>query len=803
MKKHFLFFLLTSSMMANAQRPQGENKREEEKKGEIYGNVLDSLTNESVSYATVLAYSQPANQMVGGVVTDDQGNFSIQNLPFGLYTLKVSFIGYNPKFIEGISLEENKTSHLEKDILLAATMLDVVEVIGDVPEFRYEIDKKIVNVEDQQNTAGQSALEVLENVPSITVNADGTVSLRGSSSFTLLIDGVPTILDPNDALAAIPASTIKEIEIITNPSAKFDAEGTSGVINIITKKNKLQGSALLADLTGGTFGNNSADLSLSIKRKTIAFDLSANYSSRKRPNEETEERITNYDSLTNKLVSSGTSDFIRTSWKVGGGFQWNPNNSHNLVIRYDYNPMVMVPFNNKSFWSYDNGNLVNSFYTDQDQFIEITQNSSSLFYQYNIKRDQNHFITVRAVANLKYVTQNDSTLSFNQDGSLTAGNVYTELGPSNMYRFNVDYRLPVGKLSKFETGLQAQFGQSGDIGRNYVYNDSSQLFSLNELFSSDVEYVRNVHAAYAIFGGQFKQLGYQMGMRMEYTQRTITSTSAISFTSINRPDWFPSAHLSYSFKNKGQLMLSYSRRIERPRSWFFEPFVTWESPFQVRSGNPNLQPTYINALETSFMKPLKKKGFFSFEAYYRSKNNELAWVNTVYEDGILIKQPYNIGFSQSLGAEGMFDFNFTKWYGLNASFNAYIFDLAGQIEGQDYGARSYNWNASIRNSFNFKGWMLQFSSRYKSGSVEPQGRSIGAFTQDISLKKSFYKNKLTFNLQARNAFLTSRQETFVNTTNVSIHELSVPKGPFISLTVALKLNNYQKFYERDENLDDF
>ena len=796
-----IFILLTQ--FAVAQHGEGERGgRGDGVKGEIWGNITDSLSDEAIGYATVKAFKVPSGDLAGGALCDEKGEFSIKNLPLGKYRVEISFAGYNPKVVDGIELTDSYTSYQMENVAVSPSTLDVVEVVGGVPEITYEIDKKVVNVEDMQNTAGQTALEVLENVPSIIVGSDGTVTLRGSSSFTLLIDGVPTILDPSDALAQIPASSIQDIEIITNPSAKFDAEGTSGVINIITKKKKLEGMSMLWNGSAGLFNNYNTDVAFSVKKEKFAFDINANYRRRSRPEDNTENRHTVYDSLVNDLNATGLSDRVFGGYGGGIGFQWTPNSGHKLVIKSDYNQRNMQFIEELDFENYNDGELIESFFTDDRTEVDMWSNSNSLYYQHNIKRNKKHYFSVKAIANLRFVDQADSTLSYDGDQNLIRGNVYTELGPSNMYRFNFDYVLPIKEDFKFETGAQAQFGRSFDDGDNYQWNDSTQMYEYLPLFSSDVNYVRDVHAGYAIFGGQLKKFGFQAGMRMEYTFRKVTSDNFPNFTEIRRPDWFPSAHLSYSFENKSQLLLSYSRRIERPRSWYFEPFVTWESPYGVRSGNPDLEPTYITVVDFSYMMPLKQKGFWSLESYYRRSTGTLQWVQSVYEEGILIRRPYNVGTQQRIGMEAAFNYNFTKWYQLNFGANAYYFDLNGSIEGDDFSSNSFNYNFNLRNTFNIKEWIFQINGRLRSGSVEPQGRELWSFVGDVSLKKSFYKNKLTFVLNARNAFLTDRDIEYVYTENVEIYQAEIPRGPMLSLTVSVKLNNYEKFYN-SEQLDDF
>ncbi|MFT5821201.1 MAG: outer membrane receptor protein involved in Fe transport [Crocinitomix sp.] len=806
------FLLITTlffTMILAAQPPQGGGgmrgggDKPGDNKGEIFGNIIDSISNEALAYVTILALKLPENKTVGGAVTSDNGNFSIPDLPVGTYTLKISFVGYDVKLIKAVKLTEDQITYNLKDLQLAPSILDVVEVSGDMPEIRYEIDKKIINVEDQLNTDGQTAIEILENIPSITVSADGTVSLRGSSSFTLLIDGIPTILDANDALATIPANTIKDIEIITNPSARYDAEGTSGVINIITKKNKLQGVSCLVNLSAGRFNNYSGDIALNLKKNAFTFDLGANISDRGRPNETIETRTTTYDSVVNVLRSEGENNWRRQGWGVNGGVQWAPNNSHVLVLRSNYRSNVMIPYSNFAYLNYDDDSLISDFYNEQNNNIDFTNSSTSLYYQYNIKRNKDHNISVKAVLNIKDVVQFDTTLSYNNDGTIRSGNLYTETGPSNSVRFNIDYRLPLKKDKKFEAGLQSQIGSSGDVGRNYVYNTSTTVFDFDPLLSSDVEYARDIHAAYSMFSGKYKRLGYQLGLRAEYTLRNISSSTAVNFTEINRLDLFPSAHFSYSLKNKSQILLSYSRRIERPRSYYFEPFITWESPFNVRTGNPNLLPEYINAFEVSYIKPIKQKGYFSLEGYFRKSNGIINRISTVYEQGILISQPYNIGSSESYGLEATLTYKLKRWWKINASGNAYMFNLKGSLNDVDYSRESFNYTGRLTNTFTLKGFMIQLVSRYNSGSVIAQGESFDSFTQDLSVRKSFMKKRFSVSLSGRNLFGTQRRGSITTTENVEFYSISKPLAPQITLSVSIKLNNYQKAFERSEQMDDF
>lgn len=780
-----------------------QSKNKQSPIGEIFGNVQDSIDNSSLSYITIRVFTEKDKKLVGGSVSSENGTFSISNLPFGSYFIDVSFAGYQTKLFENINLSKNESTHQLKNILMAPLMLDEVEISSSRPLINYEIDKKIINVEDQINTDGQSAIEILENIPSITISAEGTVSLRGSSSFTLLIDGIPTIMDASDYLASIPASTVKEIEVITNPSAKYDAEGTSGVLNIVTKKNKLEGLSLLINGQLGLYKNNSSNISLSSKRKKSSFDLNASFRMRSNPNEQINNRITTYDTVINRLYSSGDKNWRRTNFGINGSYSWKPNNSHILLLSGKLKSNLMNPYNNLQYTNYSNAVVTDEFRTTAHNYIQFMNNSFSLNYQYNFKRNKEHNLSFKAIANFSGANQQDTTLTYDTEGRIISGNLYTETGPSNSNRYKVDYTRPM-KNMKLQSGIQSQFGNSGDVGKNYTLDTITDTFIFDSIYSSDVDYVRDIHAAYVMLGGKQKQFGYQIGLRAEYTFRSISSSNSIKFNDINRLDWFPSGHFSYNLKKGGQLMASYSQRIQRPRSYYFEPFITWTGPFNVRSGNPNLQPTYIDVFELNYLHPLSKNNFFSIEGYARKNKGIIQRLSTVYAQDILITRPENIGNSAAYGLEASIDYQMFKWWKINTGGNAFLYQLSGQLAEELYSAESINYNVRLTSTFTvLENWFVQFISRYQSGSVTAQGLEYSNFTQDVSIKTNLASKKISITLQGRNVLNTARRQSISTIENVFLYSRSIPYYPQLFLSLSVKLNNYQKKYEDQEEMDDF
>lgn len=793
--------LLAAVCLSLSSLSQGKSAFE----GEIFGNVLDSLTNEPIEYVTVTATKKGEDAIVAGVITEANGQFSLAITEENTYLVKLAFIGYDTKLVEVKIDKSNPTQNL-KDFILAPTSLKGIKITGEKPPVRYEIDKKIVNVEDQDINVGQSAAEVLANVPSIQVDDEGNITIRGSSNFMLLINGIPTAMEANNALQSIPASSIKDIEIITNPSAKYDAEGAGGIINIITKKKKLEGISVMANGNYGSFENYGGDVAVSIGKKDVTFNIGGNFNQRHRPRDIEKIRTTQINDSTESIIlSNGYGAWKVFGYGLNGEFQWQPNNSHTLIVGGELSKRDMRPYHYLDFREYTNESLVQAYENRQDNIIDINTMSASLFYQYNIKRDKNHFITLKAITNQRDVEQLDSAMYYDDNGEFIGGTKYSEVGPSDFVRFNFDYQRPLKDGGKFQTGAQAQLGTSADDGRSYFWDSTLQEFVFNQAFSSYVDYTRDVYAGYAILNGKKEKFGYQLGLRAEYTHRTIEASNFGDFTTIKRLDWFPSTHFSYDLTKESQVLANYSRRIQRPRSWYFEPFITWETEYNVRSGNPDLVPEYINSFELSWIRQLAKdKSYVTIENYFRSTSNLIERVSTVYQDNVIITRPYNIGTASALGIEPSLQYKVKEWYDLNVGLNIFYFAVSGEIENVDYSANSFNYSARFTNTFKVqKDWVFQLVGSYESPTVNAQGSKLGFYSMDASVRKTLAKGKYTLSLAGKNLLQSKRDHVTIETDNLYLIRRNTPRGPLLTASISVRLNNYKKVASRHEDADDF
>jgi outer membrane receptor protein involved in Fe transport len=640
--------------------------------------------------------------------------------------------------------------------------------------------------------ASATAIEVLENIPSVTVDMDGNVSLRGSSGFTLLIDNKPSPMEATEALQMIPASNIKDIEIITNPSAKYNAEGTSGIINIILKKNKLEGISTLVNLNGGNYDNYAGDFLVSINKNKVKFNIGANYRNANRYRDITQERLITFNEGESAVNSTGLHRFFRTNYGLNAALEWAPNRKSSFSFGVNGSQRQYNAAANYDFRELTNGVLINE-YTNKErtlrQFYGLTLSSG---YEYLINGDKEHRINITGMYNLNDGEEDALTESFDLLGNRQEGNNSTEVGPSKLFRIDLDYEKPLKNKAKLKIGARTDFGNNSDDQNSFELNKTTGEYVKLPLFSSIVNYKQNVYAGYAIYSGKHKEkLGYQFGLRSEYTDRNIAMETMSSETVIQRLDLFPSAHFSYQMSKKNQLKANVSRRIQRPRSWNLEPFIFWEDPYTVRQGNPNLLPEYIQSYELGWISELKK-GSFSLEMYHRNTINTIERIQEPYDSSVVLKRPINAGVSNSTGLEVAYRKRFKDWWSVDLGVNSFFYQISGVLNDVAFDSEAFTYNVRFANTFNIASdWKFQLISSYTSPRATAQGRTNGYYSVDLALKKDFWKNRMSSSFQFRNALNSIKRETWIDSPTLSTYRLAVPRWPVFSVALAFRLNNYK------------
>lgn len=770
----------------------GNKPVEPDKEGIVKGKVFDSKSKQPVEYATVAIYSSIDNSVITGTISDQHGEFKIKGLKPGSFYIVVSFMGYEDNRFDDIIIDRGRMLVDLGEIKLGAgrTALDEVEVVAERQSVEFKIDKKVVSVGKQMTSASLSAIEVLENVPSVRVDIEGNVSLRGSTGFTVLIDGKPTVLEPSDALRQTPASTIENIEIITNPSAKYQPDGTAGIINIITKKNRTQGMQGLVNLKGGSFGSYGGDFLLNWRKKTTNFYIGGDYNNRPFPGESYSERRTTADGITTIIKADGDNERSYNGGGLRTGFDWD-------ITQRDFFS-VGLRYGNYQMQSNSELDYLTTTMPDDNLVEELSLNDSerggdyvSLTGNYQHKFAQKGH-ELNAQVNYRYRDGDEFSKNVLQDaaGIINDGSKTTEKGPSGRWELRLDYTKPVGETDKFEAGFQGRASESEDVTELYWYESDQQDFILQSDKSNNTQYNRNIYALYSTYNGNLGNFGYQAGLRGEYTFREITSVKENDRYTIDRFDYFPTLHLSYKLPKDHQVMASYSRRIDRPRGYYLEPFITWEDMYNVRQGNPDLKPEYIDALELAYLKQWEKSQL-SLEGYYRVTHNKVERIKSVYEEGILLSTVANVGTDYALGLEAMYNVPLFKWWEVNLMGNIYDYRIEGVKNEESFERSSFNWSSRVNNTFRLnKRSQLQFNGNYDSPSITSQGESKGYYTLNAAFRMDFMDRKLSATVQARDLFGTAKHESITEEPDFYNYQKRIRNAPVISFTLSYRINNF-------------
>ncbi|BDX38161.1 TonB-dependent receptor [Tenuifilaceae bacterium CYCD] len=770
-------------------------------KGSIKGFVFDSTANQPLEYATISLVKADNKKVITGTISDASGFFKISGVEFGKYTVEITFIGYFTKKIEGVEISpKNKSIDIGQVELKPATRtMEEVVVKADRPTLQYKIDKKVINVSQQHTSASGTAAELLENIPSVTTDIDGNVSLRGSTSFTVLIDGKPTVLEPSEALAQIPASQIENIEIITNPSAKFDPDGVAGIINIIMKKNKLQGFSGIFNLNGGTQNRYGGDFLITLRKNKFNFYIGGDLNNQEFIGESTSRKYTIKNDTISYLNSSGGFTRGRYSYGVRGGLDYNINAFNTISLGFrvgnrngsgnsdlTYNSWNSPSTYNKSYLSKENSDRGGDFYT------------ATLDYNHNFSK-KGHTL----VGQFIFEKSNSSDIDITKvidNNVISSGQKSEEDGPETEYRLKLDYTLPTGEKNKFEAGLQSRVELENTSNSMYEYNPATSTFDFQQLYSHKVDYATNIHSAYSTYSGEYNKLGYQIGLRGEYTYRFISLAGENQNFTLDRFDYYPTLHVSYTLPKDQQVMASYTRRIARSWGYNLEPFITWEDAHNVRIGNPSLKPEFIDSYELSYQKNFGKNTI-SIDLYYRITNNKVERITSVYdaEEQIFLNSIDNIGKDYSFGSEIMFGLDLAKWWHVDLMGNLYDYKEKGDLLGESFDKNSFNWNSRLNNTFKIgKNTRVQLNGMYNSPTVTAQGRSEGFLMTSIAAKQDFMKNKVSLTLQVRDLLHTSGHEMTSEGTDFYSYRKFKPDGPVVSMTLTVRLNNYKPDRKRQQ-----
>lgn len=737
--------------------------------GKVTGRVWDDGSNQPLAFATVAIF-KGEGVLVEGTVTDAEGKFAV-DLPFGDYYGQVEFMGYEPYKMGEFSLSKEKPVQTLGDIRLQTNTSNLQEVVieGDKPLMELSLDKRIFNVGEDLANAGRTTADLLTNLPSVSVDTQGNVRLRGSDNVRILVDGKPSGLvsfKGSRGLQQLPASMVERVEVITNPSARYEAEGTAGVINIILKKEHRQGFNGSIEGILGTPTNVGLAANLNYRHRKINWFVNYGIARRKLPREGTlyQEAFGGDTLLISKQYTEGYVNSLDNNVRAGLDYFFNDNNvltASYLLRRSDAHRITDIRYED-FIGSVDN---LDSFTLRRQDEKEKEPNSETLVTYKRSFGEKGHELTT-VFTYLDYWENSDQLFTqntFSPEGILDPEKALVQTSINDefekQYLIQVDYEKPIAKEGKFETGLRSSFR---NMENDFVVSEQDENGDFNPIpgLENIFLYRENIHAVYGILANKSKKLGYQAGLRGEFTDVKTTLVKTDEQNPREYFNLFPTAHLTYKFSQENALQFSYARRVKRPLYNDLSPFMTFSDARNFFSGNPDLDPEFTDALEMGHIKYFEKGTLFS-TVFYRYTTDKIERIRSVDGEGNALIRPENINSENSFGLEFTADYAPHTWWKMDINANFFYATIDGSNIQDSFTATTYSWYARYSSRFNFaNGYQVQFRANYQARQKTAQGERKGIFFMDISGSKDVFKRRGTLVLNIIDV-LNSRRDRYV------------------------------------------
>ena len=761
MNKTSLFFLVFTFTILNVfgQKPQNNQLS-------IVGKIIDSNTKEPLEYATIVLKNQKTKQLSGGI-TDEKGNFNISVNP-GTYDISFEFISFKTQEIPNKII--NSTLNFGTIELSEETdKLDEIVIIAEKSTVEIRLDKRIYNVGKDMTVKGGSASDVLDNVPSVDVDVEGNVSLRGNENVRILIDGKPSALvglSGTDALRQLPADAIERVEVITSPSARYDAEGTAGILNIILRKGLATGLNGSMNATVGDPKQYRIASNVNFRTKKFNFFTNLGYRNSSGPGKFlTNLSIFENESFNSLRIEDRDFERNRNGYNINVGLEYFLSKKSSITGTYFYRDSNNQNLSTNNINVYDVDDILE--YTDlriQDEDEIDNTSQISLNYTNNFNTS-GHKLTV----DVQYSDSEEIESASIDDSLATENNITTEKSKNTLIQ--TDYTLPIGENTQFELGYRGDFQ---DLNSNFLVNRIPEL-DFNP--SNNLIFEQNVNAIYSQLGNKINKFSYLLGLRTEITDVKVRLTNTNENFDYNYSELFPTINFGFERTDNQSFTLGYSRRLRRPRYWYLNPFESRNSQNIIYKGNPGLIPTFTNSFDLGFLQKIGKLTLnssiyyqHSINAIQRVSRDEIRLLDGVNQV-ITIREPINLASEDRFGFELTANYNPSKKVRLSGSFNLFkqeskgvyeynkftIDGISGEInstpELQDLGNVNNSWFSRFNATFTLPG-KIQMQNRlsYRGPRFTAQSESKGIFSTNIALSKDLFSEKGTVVLNVSDLF---------------------------------------------------
>ena len=769
----------------------------------IAGVVVDAATKKPLVYANIVLRAQESGDVAASTYSGETGEFILAGLKPGRYAMTVSYVGYTPREVRDLVIESS-TTRLDAGVIgLSEKPVDVGEVTveADRPEEEFHLDKKVINVGKSLQNRGGNALDVLRDQPSVRVDANDNVTLRGSSNFTVLINGRPNAFQGADALRQIPANLIQSIELITNPSAKYEAEGSAGIINVVMKKEKNYSTSAIFNMGAGTRDKYNTDATVTMNMGDTKLTGGADY---------------------RRMTYHQVQDVDRSTFTPAGDI-YNHTDLRRRDMRDQYTVRLGIEHSFDAQHSFSlNGSggqvkIPRSFSMDvhntspQEDLYQMIRNNFDLtatffntsgFYEYQITPEVSK-LTVEGNYTRVLLPYTQLTQEFDSDPAFTtkAPDPYSVYLDSDAHRHEarakVNYANKLSAASTFEAGAQTDYSIRHYDVTNNIYDWGVQDWAMDPLLSNSYELANYVHAGFAQYSNVFAEFQYQVGLRAEYMDRLLTQETLGEDYAYDKLDWFPSFSLARKLGGH-QLQFSYTRRINRPNENLLNPFPFYSDTYLSSAGNPRLLPEYTHALELNYQKMFKGL-YLSVQTYARLSTNSMWQAQSVDDNGKMTITFGNFAETSNMGAEISVSLRPTEWPRLDPNINLFNYAVSGDAYGRAIDQSAFTWTARLSAIATLSSsTRLQVTGMYLSEQIGPQSTTDPLFYLSVTARQDFFDRVLSLTLQARNLLKTSYYDVSSSGVNFANSFVVKPEVPIVNLTLSWNFNNYRPTRRREE-----
>lgn len=762
----------------------------------IKGKVVDAVSNEPIDFADVLLFVKGNTNPISHTIPDAKGFFSLADIKDGEYSLLIKLVGYDlfsrPDIVLDSSVNDLDLGTIRMRPLEVG--LAEVEVVAQKKQVIYKLDKKVIEASSNMLANGGSAVDILENTPSIRVDAEGEVTFRGSSGFAVYVDGKPSVFSGTQALEQIPSGQIENIEIITTPSARHDTEGDVGIINIITKKHSRHGFSGMVNLTGSTVLSRGIDFLVTQQNKASRWYIGGAWNDRLRKSDFNQQKTTIVRDTATMSHSDGPRESNNFNYSLKTGWQYTlPQTVFSVDAEGGYGGRTRdgdldyteersaggAVFEKGDYFSRDYYDLYETYF----------QGTVAADHKFN---DQGHQISasfyIKYGGNAMEYFQSDL---FDRNNVRQQGHRAWEDEIRWTTRGNLDYAYPYSKTGRIEAGYQYfSYLEDGDYSMQFWSPERKEFYWRDDIYNT-FYFMHGINSIYALVSDSYKSFDYQLGLRGEHTHRVLHSSIPGAEREYNKFELFPSVHLGYNFPREHKLLLSYSRRITRPQLFYMEPYITYRDFYSAEIGNPDIRSEYINSFEMNYKKNIGEHTV-SATVFHRSRKDKIERLRVPYEAGVTLDSMANVGHDYSTGLELSAQVQATRWWNININGSLYHYKIENEYKADGANEKSTNYDITWNNGFDVaKYTRIQLDGNFVGPSVTTQGRTDAFWYVNLAVRQQMMKRKLTATLAFRDVFNSARYTSDIITSDLRSLTKIRPNYPLITLTLSYTFNNFK------------